>query len=60
MRDIEIMNKLTVTRGEVAVDNGEQKGNGHQGTYIKNIWTKPKKRVGLRVGGGDGWGERQW
>ena len=34
---------------------------GHQGTYIKDTWTKPKG-VGLRVGGGDGWGrgEAQW
>ena len=27
---------------------------GHQGTCMKDTWTKPK-REGLRVGGGDGW-----
>ena len=26
-------------------------GRGHQGTYMKDTWTKPKK-VGSRVGGG--------
>ena len=28
---------------------------GHQGTCIKDTWTKPKG-VGLRVGCRDGWG----
>ena len=28
---------------------------GHEGTCIKDTWTKPKG-VGLRMGGGDGWG----
>ena len=42
-RDMEIKNKLTVTRGlEAAGDNGEKEGKGHQGTCIKDIWTKPK------------------
>ena len=36
-------------------DNGEQKGKGHQGTCIKDTWTKPKG-VGWRVGGGGGQG----
>ena len=30
-------------------------GDGHQGTWIKDTRTKPNG-VGLRVGGGDGWG----
>ena len=50
-RDIEIKNKLTVTRGERGGLWG--KGKGHQGTCIKDTWTKPKG-VGLRVGGEDG------
>ena len=33
----------------------EEKGKGHQGTRIMDTWTKPRG-VGLRVGGGDGWG----
>ena len=28
---------------------------GHEGTCIKDTWTKPKG-VGSRVGGGNGWG----
>ena len=31
-------------------------GKGHQGTCIKDLWTKPKG-ASVRVGGGDGWGE---
>ena len=30
-------------------------GGGHQGTCMKDTWTK-SKGVGSRVGGGDGWG----
>ena len=30
-----------------------------QRTCIKDPWTKPKG-VGLRVGGGGGWGEGKW
>ena len=36
------------------MDNGEEKGKGHQGTCIKDTWTKPKG-IGLRVGGRDEW-----
>ena len=36
-------------------DNGGKRRTGHQGTCIKDTWTKPKG-VGLRVEGGDGWG----
>ena len=56
---MEIKNKLTVTRGEVGGDNGG--GEDHQGTCIKDTWTKPK---GGRIEGGAGgvmgrkW--RQW
>ena len=52
-RDIEIKNKLAVTRE--GKDNGVKWRKGHQGTCIKDTWTKPKG-VGLRLGGGDGWG----
>ena len=38
-RDIEIKNKLTVTRREVGGDNGE----GFSGTCIGDTWTKPKR-----------------
>ena len=50
-RDIEIRNKLTVTRGEETKGlTGERKrGKGRQGTCIKDLWTKPK--VGRIEGG---------
>ena len=32
------------------------KGEGFSGTCIKDTWTKPKGRVGSRVGSEDGWG----
>ena len=48
-RDIEIKNKMRVTRGKVGGDNG---GKDCQGTYIKDIWTKPN---GGRIEGGR-WG----
>ena len=52
-RDIEIKNKLAVTRGEGEVDNRGKKSKGRQGTYIKDTWTKPK---GSRTEGGrEGW-----
>ena len=34
---------------------GEERGKSCGGACIKDTWTKPKG-VGLRVGGGDGWG----
>ena len=56
---MEIKNNLTVTRGEVGGDNGEQMGEGFSGTTIKDTGTIPK---GDGMGGGDedgwGWGER--
>ena len=48
-RDIEIKNKLTITRGGEIMGWGE--GKGHQGTCIKDPWTKPTG-VGSRLGGG--------
>ena len=54
-RDIEIKNKLTVTRGAGERDNGGKQGQDNQGTGIKDTWTK-LKGVGSRVGGGDVWG----
>ena len=42
------------------MDKGGKKGKGHQGTCIKDTWTKPKG-VGLRVGGGGQWSRgEQW
>ena len=35
------------------------KGKGHQGTCLKDTWTKPRG-VGSRVRGGDGCGRREW
>ena len=35
-------NKLTVTRGEGERGNMGKKGKGHQGTCMKDPWTKPK------------------
>ena len=37
-------------------DYGRKKGEDHEGTCLKDTWTKPKW-VGYRVGGGDLWGE---
>ena len=50
-RDIEIKNKLTVTRGER--DNGGKMGMGCQGTCIRDPRIKPKG--GLIEGGRWGW-----
>ena len=54
-KDIEIKNKMTVTRGKAEGENGGTKGDGHQGTYIKGTWTS-QRGVGSRMGGVDGWG----
>ena len=48
-RDIEIKNKLTVTRGEVGGDNGGKGGR----VFKEHVWTK-SKGVGSRVGGWHG------
>ena len=40
-----------LTRGTGEGNNQGKKGKGHQGTCIKDPWTKPKG-VGSRVGGG--------
>ena len=40
-------------------NNWGKQGRGHQGTCIKDTWTKPNK-VGLRVESGDGWGRGAW
>ena len=37
------------------MDNKVKNGKGCQGTCIKDTWTKPKRGVGLRVGGGVEW-----
>ena len=41
MFKIEIKNKWIVTKGEWGGSRGK-KGKGHQGTCIKDSWTKPK------------------
>ena len=47
-RDIEIKNKLTVTRGEWDGDNGGKKQKGHQGPCIKD--PKTKTMAGIQCG----------
>ena len=54
--DIEIKNKLTVTRGEVGGDNRRKKGKGLSGMCIKDTETKPR---GDRIEGGK-WGWLGW
>ena len=41
-RDIEVKNKLTVTRGEVGGDNGEEKGEGLSRSIHKGHMDKAK------------------
>ena len=53
---MEIKNNLIVTKEEGGKGTI---GKGHKGTYIYDIWTKPKKVV-LRVGHGDEWGGGAW
>ena len=53
---MEIRNKLTETRGDMGGDNGGKKGKGHQGTCIKDTWTKPKRG---KIEGGK-WGGLGW
>ena len=53
-KDIEIKNKLTVTRGEIMRGWGKgEKGEGFSGATIKNTWTQPKG-VESGEGGGNG------
>ena len=47
---MEIKNKLTVTRGEGAGGNRAKKGKGHQGTCIKDPWTKTTVRLRIECG----------
>ena len=35
---------IDTSMGRVEGDNREDKRKGHQGTYIKDLWTKPKWR----------------
>ena len=55
-RDIEIKNKLTITKGEVGGNFGGIRQKRCQGTCIKDPWTKPMG-LGSRVEGGEGWGK---
>ena len=51
---MKIKNKLTVTKGrQQERDKGGKQGKGHQGTCIKDPWTKSKE-VCWKVGGGVG------
>ena len=59
-RDIEIKNKLTVTRGEWGGDNGEGKREGLSRNMYKGHMDKAKGGLRSRVGGGDGWGGGEW
>ena len=61
-RDIEIKNKLTVTRGEEGGgDNGRKKGKGHQGTRVSTHGQRQWGwRGGLNVGGGGGQGRGEY
>ena len=54
-RDIEIKNNLTVTRGDVEGDNGEEAGKGFQEQLYR---THGQNQEGVEAGegGGDGWG----
>ena len=52
-RDIEIKNKLTITKGEVGGNFGGIRQKRCQGTCIKDTWTKP--RWGRIKGGKLGW-----
>ena len=58
-RKTEIKNTPALTRGVGEEDSEEKKGDNEdgQGTCIKDTWTNPKW-VGLRMGGGGGWGEQ--
>ena len=58
-RDIEIRQKLTVTRGEVRADNGEKRGNYCQ-KYVQMTHGQIQTGGGSRVGSGDGWDEGEW
>ena len=54
---MEIKNRLTVTREEEET-MGERKGRVIR-EHVKDPWTKPEG-VGLREGGGGGWGRGEW
>ena len=55
-RDIEIENKLTVTRGEMGGNNAGKREKGFSGKSIKDTWTKPR-RGGIK---GERWGWLGW
>ena len=52
--DMEKRNKLTVTRGAGGGGEWGKKAKGHQGTCIRDPWTKP---TGWGLTGGAGLGE---
>ena len=52
---MEIKNTLTVTRGELGWDKGEKRGGCQE--HVQRTHGQSQRRVGLRVGGGDGWVE---
>ena len=56
-RDMEVKNKLTVTRGEERGDNGGKKGKGCQGTCIKTHGQSQQGGGGIECGR---WGWVGW
>ena len=59
-RDIEIKNKLTVTRGEEREEiKGENKGRVIN-EHVLRTHGQSQSRVGSRVGGGDGCSGWEW
>ena len=57
--DMEIKNKLTVTRGEVGGHNGG-KGGRVINEHVLRTHGQSQSRVGSRVGGGDGCSGWEW
>ena len=54
-RDIEIKNKLTVTRGEVGGDNWEGSGKSFQ-EHVQRTYGQIQRGVASSVGSEGGWG----
>ena len=55
---MEIKNKLTEPERRGEEYNGAKNGKDHQGTCIKDTWTRTMGRGGLNAGGGGMWGGR--
>ena len=57
--DIEIKNKLTVSRGELGGDGAGKGGKGFQ-EHVQRTNGQSQRRVRSRVRSGDGWGHGEW